>query len=97
MKKLLPLLSNKYIIILLLFTVWIGFFDRNNILRTLKTRNEIKRLSLDKEYYRKEIEKLKKNKEELKNNPKALEKIARENYHMKKDGEEIIFIETEKK
>ena len=62
MKKLLQLLTNRYIIILLLFTVWISFFDRNNVLRTLKIRNEIIKLSLDKEYYRKEIEKLKKDK-----------------------------------
>jgi hypothetical protein len=40
-----------------------------------------------------EIEKTKKELQDLQNNPAALEKFAREHYLMKKDGEDIYIIE----
>jgi cell division protein FtsB len=95
--RILRLLLNKYTLILLFFIVWVGFIDRNNAIRIWKTRMEIKKLELDRSYYLKEIEDTKRIENELKSNNKKLEKFARENYHMKKDDEEIIFIEQEKR
>ena len=95
-KKSLRILLNKFIIILLLFIIWVGFLDKNNTLRTIKTLHEIKKLTQTREYYRKEIVKTLKEKESLMTDPKSLEKFARENYHMKKENEEIIFVEVEK-
>jgi len=88
---------NKYVIILLIFFTWICFLDKNNIIRTLRTRHEIKMLKKDKAYYIKQNELIRKEKDEVMSQSKKLEKFARENYHMKKDGEEIIFLEFTKK
>lgn len=93
-KKIIRILLNKYILILLVFIILVGFLDKNNTLRTLKTLREIKKLEQTKSYYQNEIARTKKETNNLMTNQKSLEKFARENYHMKKDDEEIIFIEV---
>ena len=83
---------NKYFIILVLFAVWMTFFDTNSLKRQkiLNTRiNEIKEM---KEFYREEIDKNNKTIEELQTNPEAVEKLAREKYLMKRDNEDVYLI-----
>ena len=87
---------NKYFIILVLFAVWMTFFDTNSLKRQkiLNTRiNEIKEM---KEFYREEIDKNNKTIEELQTNPEAVEKLAREKYLMKKENEDIFIFEEDK-
>ena len=48
-------------------------------------------------YLQAEIEQLKKDKEDIKTNPKAIEKYAREKYFMKKPNEDVFVIESLKK
>lgn len=95
MEKLYKIFMNKYFVILILFLVWISVFDRNNLVRTIKTRGKVKNLIEQKAYYQHQIEETKRIKYELFNNKKNLEKFAREQYFMKKDGEEIFIIEED--
>ncbi len=89
----LPLLKNKYSLSLILFFVWVVFFDSNNLIdRTINLR-QVHQLEKDKIYYENKISEDRSKLEELKSNPANLEKFAREQYLMKKANEEIFIIE----
>ncbi len=90
--KIFRILSNKYVIILLLFVIWMIFFDENSFINHWELDKEIDNLEKSNEYYREQIEEDKKVIENL-NDPDSLEKYAREEYKMKKENEEIFLIE----
>lgn len=86
--------KNVFVVILILFAVWMLFFDANSWLIHHELNTEIEDLENEKEYYKKEI--VKDNKDLKKLNTKdGLEKFARETYYMKRDNEEIFIIEYE--
>lgn len=74
------------------FLVWILFFDHNNAFVQYQYTKELKELKGKKEYYRQEIERTRKELDQLNADPKAIEKVAREQYLMKKDDEEIFIV-----
>lgn len=86
--------KNWFIIILVVFVVWMLFFDANSWLIHHELNTEIETLENEKEYYKKEIEKDNKAIKEL-TTEEGLEKFAREQYYMKRDNEEIFIIEYE--
>lgn len=90
--KVVRILSNKYFIILLLFVVWMIFFDENSLLNHWELDREIDNLENSNEYYKDQIDQDKKVIDNL-NDPDSLEKYAREEYKMKKENEEIFLIE----
>lgn len=87
--KFFQFINNKYIFSGLAFILWILFFDHNNFFRYLEYQNELNDIKQKKAYYQDQIEKTKKDVELIKTNPFWLEKIAREQYLMKKNGEDI--------
>ena len=90
----LPLLRNKYSLSLILFFVWIVFFDSNNIIERTFNLQKVHQLEKDKIFYEEKIKDDRAKLEELESNPANLEKFAREHYLMKKDNEDI-FVVTE--
>ncbi|MBD0296660.1 MAG: septum formation initiator family protein [Flavisolibacter sp.] len=86
-------LRNKYLLAGSAFIVWMLFFDRNDMMMQLERRNDLKELQESKEYYTNEIKKERQFLEDLKNNPAAIEKFAREQYRMKRDNEDIYLIQ----
>ena len=86
--------KNIFILILVVFAVWMLFFDANSWLIHHELNTEIEDLENEKEYYIKEIEKDKKDLKKL-STDEGLEKFAREEYYMKRDNEEIYIIEYE--
>ena len=93
MKKIIPILTNKYLLAIVFFVVWMCFFDQRDIFNTLDQKQKLKVLETKKHYYETEIAKAKQDLSDLQNSPAALEKFARERYLMKKDGEDIFIIE----
>lgn len=91
-----PFLRNKYLLASLAFTVWMLFFDKDDVFMQAKRRNELRQIEANKEYFRQQIAEDRKLSEELKNNPAAIEKIAREQYKMKRDDEDLFIIRPEK-
>lgn len=85
-------LKNKYIIALVAALVWLAFFDNNNLIHQWRMRKQLIELRRDKHYYQEEIERDSIAIRQLKENPEALERYARENYLMKKEGEDIFII-----
>lgn len=91
--KFFKIISNPFVIILLVFLVWILFIDENSYLFHHKALNpEIEKLENDKEYYQTEIKNDRKKIKQLED-PDSLDRFAREKYKMKKEGEEIYIIE----
>jgi cell division protein DivIC len=90
----LKFLSNKYVVVLVFFIVWMLFLDTYSYLEHRWLDKEINELETNKEYYQNEITKDKKSIKTLKN-PHQIEKYAREKYYMKKDSEDIYIIEYE--
>jgi cell division protein FtsB len=96
--KLLKLLKNRYVYATLIFIVWLVLFDKNNMIDQYQRRKDYMKLKAEADYYEKEIEKAKSEREELFTNTSTLEKFAREKYFMKKDNEELfIMVDTSAK
>lgn len=88
-------LKNKYSFTLIVFLVWLMFFDQNNLLLQFQNKLELWDLDDDKEYYLIEIQKTKSDLEELTTDMNSLERFAREKYLMKRDNEEVFVIVEE--
>ena len=89
------LIRNKFLVVLVFFVLWILLFDENSVISQISSKKRLKKLKADKEFY---IEKIKLDSiklEELKNNPKNLERFARENYYMKNKNEDVFVIVDE--
>ncbi len=90
--------QHKFKIITLVFLVWMTFFDKNNFIDQYHLRAQYQSIVDERDYYVTQIEQAKKEREQLFTNSDALEKFAREKYHMKKDDEEVfIMVQPEKK
>ena len=85
-------LKNSYVIIIIIFVIWMIFFDSNSILVHNELNNDINDLNNQKEYYKNEIEKDNIELNQIKTDS-GLEKYAREKLFMKRDNEEIFIIE----
>ena len=88
-------LKNKYLLSMLLFSVWIIFFDGNNLIIRYGMIRDVRQLKNDCEYYKERIVTDSIKLDELKSSPELLEKFAREQYLMKKDNEDIFIIVEE--
>ena len=88
------IISNKYLIAIIVFAVLMLFVDRNDIFVQRQRIKQLNDLLASKKFYQDEIEKTKKNLSDLRDNPAALEKYARENYLMKKDNEDLLIIDS---
>ena len=93
-KRFLKPFKNVFLLILMVFVIWMLFFDSNSWFIHNELNNDIEALEEEKEYYKKEIEKDKKEIKKL-SNDKGLEKYGREKYRMKKKDEEIYLIRYE--
>lgn len=91
----LKFLGNRYVLVLLFFTIWILFLDNYSYLDHRFLNKQIDELEDNKKYYQDEIAKDEKSIKDLKN-PGQIEKYAREKYYMKRDSEDIYIIDIEK-
>ena len=85
--------TNKYAITLMVFIIYLIFFQQYNWLDQLTYKKERDALKQKKDYYQTEIKNIDQQTEAIKNDKAALEKYAREQYLMKKENEIIIITE----
>ena len=83
----------KYIVTLLVFAVWVTFFDRNDLLTQNKREQELQDAKDNVAYLRTEIAAMNAQTQGLKTNPAVLEKFAREKYLLKKENEDVFIFE----
>lgn len=95
--KVLSFFRNKYVLALSFFVIWMLFFDRNDFFTNLERRKELHQIEASKEYYAKEIAENKKFAGDLRTNPAAIEKYAREKYLMKRDNEDLFLVQSKGK
>lgn len=86
--------KNLYVLALIVFGVWMLFFDTHSYLLHRELNEEIEELEDEKDYYKGEMAKDQKTIKEL-STEEGVEKTARETYYMKKPNEEIFIIEYE--
>ena len=91
-KTLIPLLKNKYTLVILFFIVWILFFDNNNLVDRYRNMKQLNKLKKEKYYYEEKIKADRQRTRELMTDDDNLEKFAREQYLMKKPNEDIFLI-----
>lgn len=91
--KVIHIFKNKYLIATIFFIVWMLFFDHNDIFLHLQYRKELNELKADKKYYQEQIDLTRKEVDLIKSNPQAMEKVAREQYLMKKDDEDVFVVD----
>ncbi len=91
-KNIFKFLKSTLGLIIIIFTIWMIFFDSNSLIVHFRYENEILNLKNKKEYYLREIEN---DNKELKmiESDSGIEKYAREKLFMKKEQEDIFIIE----
>ncbi|WP_414601369.1 FtsB family cell division protein [Flavobacterium sp.] len=87
-------LGNRYVLVLLLFSIWMIFLDNYSYLEHRFLDKEIDELENNEQYYINEIKKDSLKIKHLKNSDQT-EKYAREKYFMKRENEDIYLIEFE--
>lgn len=90
--KLVKFITNRYIIILIGFSIWMLFFDENSYLVHKEFNSEVDKLETAIKFYQKKIKEDKKTIKNLQDSLQ-LERFAREKYLMKKENEDIYLIE----
>ena len=85
-------LRNKYFIATAVFCVIMLFLDKNDFFTQVDRRQELREAQQSKRYYTRELATERKVLQSLETNPAAVEKVARENYLMKRDNEELFLI-----
>ncbi len=93
LKKIFPILINRYFLVSVGFVVWMLFFDQRDYFQQKERAGELNKVETAKKYYIDEIELAKKQLNNIQNNPTAIEKFARERYLLKRDGEEVYLFE----
>lgn len=91
-KRIPPYLKNKYSVALIVFFIWIMFFDHNRIINQVKLLNTLSDMKSKREYYQDQIRKDSLALHILESDKKALERFAREKYLMKKDNEDVYLV-----
>jgi cell division protein FtsB len=92
MKRLVDLFKNKYFLLSAAFLVWMLFFDKNDLLSQYQYRQQVTKLTKDRDFYKKETAQVGTELDELTSDKAALEKFAREKYLMKKDNEDVFIV-----
>lgn len=86
--------KNKYVITVLVFIVWIMFFDNNDLFTVLKNREKLQDVEQKRAQKVENIKASDQTYYDLANDIKAREKFAREKYLMKRPNEDVfIFVE----
>lgn len=96
-RRLPPILRNRYVLVLIAFVVYIGFFDAHDMISQFKIRMKINRLKTQIEYLEKDSREAEMRITELTSDRQALEKFARETYRMKRENEDIFVIMKEER
>lgn len=93
MKKYLFFIKNKYILAILLFVVWMLFFDPKDWSTISERQYKLEELQKSEKALTEKIKSSRKELTLLKTSAETIEKYAREKYKMKKDNEDLFIIE----
>ena len=92
MKKYIFFIKNKYIVAILLFVVWMLFFDPKDWTTISERQDKLEELQNSERVLTERIKNSRKELTLLKTSAETIEKYAREKYMMKKDNEDLFII-----
>lgn len=93
MKKVLSVLTNKFLLTALAFGAWMLYFDQNDWYSMREKKKELQDIKDNIAYLNKEISSMEHETEALRSDPQKLEQFAREHYNMKRDNEDLYIID----
>lgn len=85
-------LRSRYTLVLIVFTIWMLFFDNNDIFNQIRIYNYKTELNENNQYYEQKIEEVRLTQESI---DEDVEKFAREKYFMKQPNEDVFVIVEE--
>ena len=92
MRKRVPsILLNPYVLSLIIFVVWMTFFDRYSFMNLREIRAQVAETKEELQWYAEQIEEVRKGREQLNSSLEQKERFAREHFHMKAEHE-VIFL-----
>ena len=94
MNRYIKILTNKYFIATLAFLLLMLFFDQNDWFTQRRRGKELEDVEAKIDHLRSESARMNKELDDL-SRPEKLEKLAREKYHEKRDGEDVYIIVTD--
>ena len=94
-REILRKLNNRYVYATLLFLIVILFIDQFNLFEQIRLSKSVKDKKQQIEYYEKLVPESKQYLHDLQNDTATMEKVAREQYLMKRDNEIIYLTETQ--
>lgn len=94
-KVIIPVLRNKFLVTIIVFVIWISFFDTYSLIDRYSSLNELNSLKKEHEFFKEELDLYNSQFKELFSGKRELEKFAREQYLMKADNEDIYIIVNE--
>lgn len=87
--------KNKYLLTGIVFLFIIGFIGSNCLIAQFKLVSEINHLEGQKAFYENEIDLMKAEMASLENDAYKMEKVAREQYYLKRTNEDVYLFEKE--
>lgn len=90
--KWLKIILNRYILVLVVFGVWMLFFDENNAIRQVRACRDLHKLQAEKKYYEDKINEYNFQLKAIDNDMGFVEKYAREHYYMSKPNEDVFVV-----
>ncbi len=97
MKKKIPsFLRNRYWLTLIVFGIYMIFFNDADVFSVYKSHKELDKIQTEIDWYRAETEHCKERLAKLNQGGFELEKLAREKHHLQKENEDVFIIRTEK-
>lgn len=92
------LFRNVFFLSIVSFTVWMLFFDDNNLIKQYRLLKELSEIEKKKEFYRVEAKRVSEEYNAIMNDDEYALRYAREKYWMKRSNEDVyIVLESEKK
>jgi len=87
-------LKNKYLICIVVFVVWMIFFDVKDWGLLIERHNKISELEKSEKMLSEQIQETRAELNLLRSDAQSIERYAREKYYMKKDNEDIFLVKT---
>ena len=79
-------------VVIFFIVLIVGFIDDNSFMHRFDRRNRMGQLRSEIEAYKTQYEKADQQLREMDSDPKSIEKMARERYFMKRQGEDVFVI-----
>jgi cell division protein DivIC len=87
-------LKNKYLICIVVFVVWMSFFDVKDWGLLIERHKKISELEKSEKMLSQQIQETRAELNLLRSDAQSIERYAREKYYMKKDNEDIFLVKT---